>query len=82
MIATTNHSDILSARNRTKRQHKTYLHEATINMLNGYCGGSVSENICAIVNAFLQQIGKDMDFLDPATRSQITAIRRAITSFR
>lgn len=75
-----NHTEILSARNRTKIQHKTYLHEATINMLDGYCGGTVSKNICAIVSAFLQQIGKDMSFLDGSTLLQIQKIRRAITS--
>jgi hypothetical protein len=76
---TTDYTEILLARNRTKLPHKVYLHEATVNMLRGFAGGSVSENTCAIVNAFLEQTGHVMTFLDPATRLQISKIRRVIT---
>jgi hypothetical protein len=74
------HTEIYLARNRTKRQHKIYLHEATINMLNGFAGGTVSENVNAIVCAFLQKIGKQMNYLDDQTLRQINEIRRALTT--
>jgi len=77
-----NHTEVLMARNRTKRQYKIYLHEATANMLEGFADGTRSENICAIVNAFLRRIGKDVSFLDENTLSQINKLRRAITALK
>jgi len=76
----TDYNHILAARNRTKKQHKVYLHEATCNMLRGFAGGTISENICAIVNAFLEKTGRDMSFLDKSTLNQIKNIRRAIST--
>jgi hypothetical protein len=40
---------ILLARNRTRKQHKVYLYEAEITMLGGLAGGTVSDNVHAIV---------------------------------
>lgn len=75
-------SDILIARNRTKRQHKVYLYEAEISMLDGMAGGTVSENVHAIVASFLRKIGKKTDFLKETDINQINNIRRAITVLR
>ena len=73
---------ILKARNRVKRVHKVYMHEATVNMLNDFAGGTVSENVNAIVCAFLQKIGRDMSYLDDKTVKQINNLRRAITTLQ
>ena len=78
----TDHTEILLARNRTKRQHKVYIYEAMANMLDGFAGNSISENICMIVAAFLQQCGKNMDFLKSYDHLKIQGIRRAITSLK
>lgn len=75
----TDYVGILLARNRVRRQHKIYLYEAEINMLDGFAGGTVSENVHAIVAAFLKRIGKKLDFLKPCDIAQINEIRRAIT---
>ena len=72
-------SKILMARNRVRVQHKIYLYDAEINMLRGLSGGTVSENVHAIVAAFLARIGKQLDFLKPCDINQINEIRRAIT---
>jgi hypothetical protein len=74
----TNCSEILLARNRTKKQHKVYLYEAEINMLNDFAGGSVSENVHAIIAAFLKQTGHIMSFLKEKDHLQINNIHRAI----
>lgn len=76
----TNCSEILAARNRTKRKHRVYLYEAEIAMLDGMAGGSVSENVHAIVAAFLKRIGKQMNFLKPCDIMRINEIRRVITT--
>ena len=52
------------------------------NMLDGFAGGTVSENICAIVAAFLEKTGHNMIFLKDCDRLRIKEIRRAITSYR
>jgi hypothetical protein len=70
---------MLLARNKTKRQHKVYLYEATINMLDGFAGGTVSDNINAIVSAFFLRCGKDMPYLKKRDTFRIKEIRRAIT---
>ena len=70
---------ILMARNRVKKQHKVYLYEAEINMLDGLAGGSVSENVHAIIASFLRKTGHVMDFLKETDTMQINRIRRAIT---
>lgn len=72
------HTEILLARNRTRKQHKVYLYEAEINMLNGFAGGTVSDNVHAIVASFLRKIGKQMNFLKERDNSRINALRRAI----
>lgn len=77
---TVNHQEILLARNRTRKQHKVYLYEAEINMLNGFAGGTVSDNVHAIVASFLRKIGKKMSFLKERDINRINEIRRAITS--
>jgi len=74
-----NCSEILMARNRTRKQHKVYLYEAEISMLNGFAGGTVSDNVHAIVASFLNKIGKKMDFLKERDINRINEIRRAIT---
>jgi hypothetical protein len=76
----TDFTEILLARNRTKRQRKIFVYEAMANMLEGFAGHSVSENIFGIVAAFLQQTGHKMDFLKDSDRLIIKEIRRAITS--
>jgi hypothetical protein len=72
-------SEILMARNRTRKQHKVYLYEAEINMLEGFAGGTVSDNVHAIVAFFLRKIGKQMDFLKSRDFNRINALHRAIT---
>jgi hypothetical protein len=74
-----NHGEILLARNRTRKQHKIYLYEAEINMLSGFAGGTVSDNIHAIVAAFLIKIGRKMEFLKERDLNRIKMLRRAIT---
>lgn len=74
------HENILIARNRVRIQHKIYLYEAEINMLNGFAGGTVSDNVHAIIASFLKRIGKKMDFLKERDISRIKEIRRAITA--
>ena len=61
---------------------KIFLYEAMANMLDGFAGGTVSENICAIVAAFLEKTGHNMIFLKDYDRLRIKEIRRAITSYR
>ena len=73
---------ILLARNRVKEPHKVYLYEAQINILSGFAGGTVSENVHAIVAAFLKRIGKKMPYLKKSDHIQINNIRRAITALR
>jgi hypothetical protein len=75
-----NCKEILLARNRVKKQHKVYLYEAEIGMLDGMAGGSVSENVHAIVASFLRRIGKQMDYLKEEDIKQINNIRRAIAT--
>ena len=70
---------VLLARNKNKKQHKIYIYEAMINMLNGFAERSVSENICAIVAAFLEKTNHDMSFLKDKDRLRINKICRAIT---
>ena len=70
------------ARNRIKRQNKVYLYEAMKNILEGFAGHTFSENVFAITAAFLQQIGKSVDYLKPADHLLIKEIRRAITTCR
>lgn len=76
----TDHKEILIARNRTKRQHKVYIYGAMKNILDGFAGHSVSENLFAISAAFLQRIGKQVDFLNEHDQLLIKEIRRAITT--
>jgi protein-arginine kinase len=76
----TDHKEILMSRNRTKRQHKVYVYEAMKNMLDGFAGHSVSENLFAISAAFLQQTGKCVDFLNEHDHLLIKEIRRAMTT--
>lgn len=78
----TNCKEILLARNRTKRQHKVYIYEAMKNMLDGFAGHSISENLFALSAAFLQQTGKCMDFLTERDLLLIKEIRRAIAPLR
>jgi hypothetical protein len=75
----TDNKKILLARNRTKQQHKVYVYEAMKNMLDGFAGHSISENLFAISAAFLQQTGKCMGFLTYNDHLLIKEIRRAIT---
>jgi hypothetical protein len=70
----------LIARNKTKLQRKVFVYEAMVNMLDGFAGHSVSENIFGIVAAFLKQTGHNMDFLKESDTLIIKEIRRAITS--
>lgn len=74
------YDNILLARNRVRRQHKIYLYEAEINMLKGFTDGTISDNVHAIVAAFLSRIGRDMSFLKERDLSRIKEIRRAITN--
>ena len=74
-----NHGEVLLARNRTRMQHKVYLYEAEINMLDGFADGTVSDNVHAIVASFLRKIGKRMDFLKERDLNRIKALHRAIT---
>jgi hypothetical protein len=48
-------------------------------MLDGLAGGTVSDNVHAIVASFLRAVGKKMDFLKEKDINRINAIRRAIT---
>ena len=73
------HSGILIARNRTRQAHKVYLYEATKKMLDGFAGGTVSDNVNAIVCAFLEKTGHDMSFLKTRDRLRIKEIRRVLT---
>jgi hypothetical protein len=75
----TDHKEILAARNRTKQHHKAYIYEAMKNMLDGFAGHSISENLFAITAAFLQQTGECTDFLTDHDHLLIKEIRRAIT---
>jgi hypothetical protein len=81
MIAT-DHTAIKMARNRVRIQHKVYLYEAEINILYGFAGGTVSDNVHAIVASFLRKIGKKMDFLKERDINRINEIRRAITALK
>lgn len=65
-----------------RKQHKVYLYEAEINMLNGFAGGTVSDNVHAIIAAFLSRVGKDMSFLKDRDKNRIKEIRRAITEYK
>lgn len=76
----TNHNEIYLARNQNRIQHKVYIYDAVKNILNGYAGGTVSDNINAIVCAFLEKTGHDMSFLKKRDILRIKEIRRAITS--
>lgn len=76
----TDHDKILLARNRTRKQHKVYLYEAEINMLDGLAGGTVSDNAHAIIASFLSKIGKQMNFLKYRDINRINALHMAITS--
>ena len=73
-----NHGEILFARNRTRKQHKVYLYEAEINMLDGFAGGTVSDNVHAIVASFLRKIGKRLAFLKARDLNRIKELHRAI----
>jgi hypothetical protein len=81
MIAT-DHRSLLLARNKTKRQYKDYMYEAMRNMLTGFAGHSASENVFAVVAAFLEKTGHDMAFLKDADRLIIKEIRRAIAGLK
>lgn len=74
--------EILLARNRVKEPHKVYLYEAQMNILSGFAGGTVSENVHAIVAAFLGRIGKKMPYLKKRDIKQINNIRRVIATLR
>lgn len=67
------------ARNRTKKVHKVYTYEAIKNILDGYAGNTVSENMFAITAAFLLQTGHKLEFLTIKDMALINNIRRAIT---
>jgi hypothetical protein len=75
-------SEILLSRNKSKRQHKVYIYEAMCNMLSGFAGHTISENIFALTASFLERTGHKMDFLKSSDRLIINDIRRAITSCR
>jgi len=75
----TDNEQVLIARNRTRKQHKAYFYEAEINMLDGFAGGSVSDNAHAIIAAFFQRCGKHMPYLKERDHNRIKEIRRAIT---
>ena len=75
-------SKILAARNRVKVPHKVYLYEAEVNLLSGLAGGTVSENVHAIIASFLRRIGKQLDFLKPCDIKQINEIRRVLTTIQ
>lgn len=49
-------------------------------MLDGFAGGTVSDNVHAIVASFLRKIGRKMDFLKERDINKINELRRAITS--
>jgi hypothetical protein len=70
---------ILLARNKTKQQHKVYIYEAMCNMLEGFAGHTISENIFALTAAFLEKTGHKLDFLKDSDRLIINDLRRAIT---
>lgn len=75
----TDYNKILVARNRTKKVHKVYTYEAIKNMLDGYAGNTISENMFGIVAAYLQQTGHDMSFLKDKDLLIINKIRRVMT---
>jgi hypothetical protein len=72
-------SELLIVRNRTRKQHKIYLYEAEINILNGFAGGTVSDNVHAIIAAFLLKTGHSLPYLKERDHNRIKEIRRAIT---
>jgi hypothetical protein len=73
-------NEIYAARNRTRIPHKVYLYEAVKNILDGFAGGTVSDNVNAIVIAFLLRTGRTFDFLKERDRLRIREIRRVLTS--
>jgi hypothetical protein len=81
-MISTDHTAIKMARNRVRIQHKVYLYEAEINMLDGFAGGTVSDNTHAIVASFLRKTGKKMDFLKKRDLNRINELHRAITAIK
>ena len=75
-----NCSEILIARNRTKKQVKVFMYEAVGNMLEGLAGQTRSENIFGLCCAFLEKTGHKLDFLKPCDKLIINNLRRAITT--
>jgi hypothetical protein len=75
-------SKILLARNRTRKQHKVYLYEAEITMLDGLAGETISDNVHAIVASFLIKTGHEMKFLKWRDHNRINELRRAITALK
>jgi hypothetical protein len=75
-------SEVLLARNRTKRQVKVFMYEAIGNMLEGMAGQTRSENVFGLCCAFLERTGHKLDFLKPSDRLIIKNLRGAISTYR
>jgi len=72
---------IYEARNRTKRQYKVYMREATANLLSSVgalAGLTRSEVVDALANSFLRKIGKTVLYLTSDDTLKIEKLKEAI----